>query len=50
MKLASFEALASALANAGVRYLIAGGLAVKEAAGRPEDRIDIEHLRMKENQ
>jgi len=28
MKLASFEAIATALADAGVRYLVAGGLAV----------------------
>jgi hypothetical protein len=28
MKLSSFEALASALQNAGVRYLVAAGLAV----------------------
>jgi hypothetical protein len=28
MKLASFEALTAALADAGVRYLVAGGLAV----------------------
>lgn len=28
MKLASFEALVAALANSGVRYLVAGGLAV----------------------
>ena len=28
MKLASFEALVAALENAGVRYLVAGGLAV----------------------
>lgn len=58
MKLASFEALVAALEAASVRYLVAGGLAVrfvsmptlirmKEAAGRPQDRIDIEHLRMR---
>src|SRR3972149_3791038 len=92
MKLASFDALVSALQQAGVRYLIAGGLAVnahgylrftkdvdvvvqlvpdniaralakslgriegrfvtiptlirmKQAADRPQDRIDIEYLR-----
>ncbi len=72
MKLASFEAIVRALEDAGVRYLVAGGLAVnahgflrftkdvdlvvqlapdniemKEAAGRLQDRIDIEHLHMR---
>ncbi|HEV8644745.1 MAG TPA: hypothetical protein VGR01_04180 [Burkholderiales bacterium] len=58
MKLASFEALVVALEAAGARYLAAGGLVVhfvsiptliyiKEAAGRPKDWIDIEHLRMR---
>ena len=61
MKLASFEALVAALENAGVRYRVAGALAVnaygylsiptlirmKQAADRPQDRIDIEHLRMR---
>ena len=57
MKLASFEAIVRALADARVRYLVAGGLAVnasiatlirmKEIAGRPQDVIDIEHLRMR---
>ncbi len=53
MKLASFEAIVRSLNAAGVRYLIAGGLAVnahgylmKEAVGREQDRIDNEHLRM----
>jgi hypothetical protein len=59
VKLSSFEALAAALDTAGVRYLIAGGLAVaahgylslptlirmKEEANRPQDRADIEQLR-----
>ena len=38
MKLASFEAIVRALNQADVRYLV---------AGRPQDRIDIEHLRMR---
>ena len=76
MKLASFEALVTALESAGARYLVAGGLAVNaygylrftkyvdlrnnpsalrfdpdvdshEGGRRPQDRIDIEHLRMR---
>ena len=50
MKLASFEAIVRALEDAGVRYLVAGGLAVnahgyQEVAGRPRDVDDIQHLR-----
>jgi len=46
MKLASFEAIAAALDDADVRYLVAGGLAMKLVANRPRDLDDIEHLEM----
>jgi hypothetical protein len=39
MKLDSFTAIISALTEAQVRF--------KAAAGRPQDLIDIEHLRMR---
>ena len=84
MKLTSFTVIVAALKEAGVRYLVAGGLAVnahgylpfeeeyeralvkplrgpldvrfvsirtlirmKELAGRPQDLIDIEYLRIR---
>ncbi len=54
MKLTSFEALVAALESAGVRYLIAGGLAVVAhgyarftKAGRAQDKIDIDYLKVR---
>ena len=41
MRLASFEAIAQALEHAGVRYLVAGGLAVN-AHGYPVNEAEID--------
>lgn len=48
MKLAGFEAIATALDDAGVRYLVAGGLAVN-AHGYLRFTKDVENLRIIES-
>jgi hypothetical protein len=51
MKLNSFVAVARALEEAGVRYLVslATLIDMKTAVGRPQDLIDVEHLKMRLN-
>lgn len=47
MKISTFEAIAAELNASGVRFVtVATLIAMKELAGRPRDRDDVEHLRM----